>query len=121
MPDYYMVNHDTGECVDAPVVSAKRPRIQSQDWGFLNRVQTLAFLAQHDSGGASIEGADMKDGHVYCMGCVADTAHVDDVSAWLFDDSKKTPGEWHCDACGNLILEDQSKMEFPLDSTLKPC
>jgi hypothetical protein len=108
MPDYWMVNHDTGEYIDAPVTADQRPKIQSQDWSFLNHVQAIAFLKQRDEGGASIEGVDMVDGHVYCMGCVPDTANDGEVSAWLFDDSDKTPGKWFCDACGNVILEDQS-------------
>jgi len=111
MPKFYMVNHDTHEVVSAPVIAEERPRIQSQDWGFLNVVQCDAFVREDDpdNGGSSIEGADMKDGSVYCIGCVPDEATTEDVHVYLWDDPDKTPGRWFCDKCANIILEDDAE------------
>jgi hypothetical protein len=107
MPNYYMVNYDTHDLTEEPVVADSRPWMGG-DFGFLNEVQADAYLRQEDpdNEGSSIEGAHMKDGAVFCMGCIPDTAATEDVHVYLWDNPDKTEGMWVCTGCGNTILED---------------
>lgn len=108
MPNYYLVNHDTGEVVNVPIEADEPPSIESQDWEYLTEIQTAAFLAREEEGeGAYVEGVEMKDG-TYCMGCVPKDAKAEDVVRWLYDDLDLTPGAHVCDICCTVFLENQT-------------
>ena len=114
MPMFFLVNTDLWTASEGFTCDT-RPVATGMNDAVFNLIQHDAWQRERDpdNGGSSIEGVDMKDGYVYCMGCVPDAATLQDISVYLWDNPHRTPGEWHCVGCGNLILEDQSDFEKP--------